>query len=1194
MMPIAQQLERVRAAARRLLVAQRLCQWLAGLLFAALALGVIDFGLRLPGWLRLGIGAAALAFAALWLWNHLRAALSFRPGLAQLALRLERMYPQLAGQLATAVEFAAAPARYRETPLSDAMVGRTLESAEPRLQHVEVSRLIDRSRTGRAAAVAGLALVAVGAIAVASPAYASIAARRWLQPLADVRWPLRQQVVSATSESVWPADAPVRLGAHVEKGYERGMRVTLHYRVETPDDPAGRDGGGWQSVLMSEQAARGLFERQVDLPESLVRGLERSGGAATLRYSFEAGDHATPEHELTIVPRPEVTSVAAQVTPPAYAAPYVEPQRVDLGGASESPLATLAVLAGSTVELSIKANKPDARIEADGGLPADYGRFTLASTLEFPIRLRDQHGLTNLSERRYRVEAVEDKPAAISLTQPAVDEAVLPTATVTLEAAASDDVALRRAAIEVVRQRPREEAAEAAAAVPMILGERAPERPEATVVETLDLGSAFPGTDALAPGDTLVITGVAEDVFALDGLTHPAVRSAPRRLRVIDEASLVGQLRADLAAVRQQAIRLQSAQDGLAERGLDTQGPGGEVEGRLERAATAQADLSRRIAAQRQVVSSLQGRAQRNRLDEPALGELMNQAGELLRRASEASDAAAGDIREAREAKGREEAMRSSSSPQEPRPDPQAAADEAGRQQEAAEARLGELVALLDQGGDALSLQVALRQLQAAQENLAQEARELFPRTVGQDPQKLPQETKDRLANLAQKQGDLAEQARSAVSQMQDAAVRLRDQKEDDGAQASAEALAEAAAIAQRQGLQQNMQQAAQSAGQNQLSQAQGSQGQAMQTLSQMLEQMGKGQERMMARLRRKLQQLAEAIELALERQRAEVAQLDQVADDAALSTLEPELAALRRTTMAIEEQAKTARGAEAAAGALAQAVEAQGRAVLALRAAQRTPAKESEASAVTALERALDAVRAMEREAAEQQAKEKRQELREKYEALAARQEDLRKKVGEARGDAADGRPLTRQQRAAIVPSATAQDEVRADAGKLMAEAVESGGGVVFEHMHDRLETSLQGVTRRLRAGDADTALLRSQEGAARTLRQMAAALGDDAGDDPFAGGEESGEGGGGGGGQGPQPIPPAAELKLLRSAQDAVYQATRAAADSGDRPAAAELGGQQRELAELGRRMVEKLQQGPEAQQQTAPAPEEAEVTP
>src|SRR5688500_17737103 len=109
MLEITQQLERVRRTSRRLLIAQVLLRFVFAVGVALLACGVVDYALRLPWWLRFVVGVALAAGLLTWVARRLMYVLGFHPDLSTLALRAERLYPQLAGALASGVEFAAAP-----------------------------------------------------------------------------------------------------------------------------------------------------------------------------------------------------------------------------------------------------------------------------------------------------------------------------------------------------------------------------------------------------------------------------------------------------------------------------------------------------------------------------------------------------------------------------------------------------------------------------------------------------------------------------------------------------------------------------------------------------------------------------------------------------------------------------------------------------------------------------------------------------------------------------------------------------------------------------------------------------------------------------------------------------------------------------------------------------------------------------
>ena len=65
--------------------------------------------------------------------------------------------------------------------------------------------------------------------------------------------------------------------------------------------------------------------------------------------------------------------------------------------------------------------------------------------------MTDENGLSNLSERTYRVEAITDQPPAVSIVQPSADESVLATAVLPVEAVAQDDLAVESIALDAVQ-----------------------------------------------------------------------------------------------------------------------------------------------------------------------------------------------------------------------------------------------------------------------------------------------------------------------------------------------------------------------------------------------------------------------------------------------------------------------------------------------------------------------------------------------------------------------------------------------------------------------------------------------------------------------------------------------------------------------------------------------------------------------
>ncbi len=384
----------------------------------------------------------------------------------------------------------------------------------------------------------------------------------------------------------WPVDTPVQFRAQVERGYYSGMRTWVAYRLIESTGERGQ----WRSFLMNEQAEavgsegdaidgvvgdqRGVFEKLVDMTD-VVPVRSSAGELPTVEFYFTAGDDVTMPQTLKLVARPAVVSVTAMVQQPAYARDLKESQNTLL---SELPgrVGVISALTGSRVDLRVVFNKP-IRMPAEGwgsflpglagyppkvvvlgqGSGAGAGAmgiqqsFTLDQTVQTPVRITDEYGLSNLSERLYRVEAVTDMPPAVSMTQPVADESVLATAVVDVAAVAQDDVGVGLLVLESRVTRAGPDGGDAGT-LPIPIAEVIDPGERLRVSESLDLQSL-----GLETGDQVELSAIAQDVYELDGDRHAPVRSTPRRLLIIDAATLIGQARAELAGVWQQAIRMQ-------------------------------------------------------------------------------------------------------------------------------------------------------------------------------------------------------------------------------------------------------------------------------------------------------------------------------------------------------------------------------------------------------------------------------------------------------------------------------------------------------------------------------------------------------------------------------------------------------------------------------------------------------------
>ena len=1173
MQHVIAQLETVRRLGRLMLISRRLLQFLTTFCLVALLCGFLDYLLRFPGWLRLGVGLIFIAVAGLWLVTHLGRAFGFAPELSTLALRAERLFPHLAGALASGVEFTTHADDYADPQRTAALARNSVNQVEAKLGRESLAKLLNPTPTLRVGALALVALSIFLIAIFAAPASSAIAAQRWLLPLGDTEWPRRTHITSLTTEAVQPADAPLRLTARIDKGYSEGMRAWVYFQVQ------GKNGEfrQWQSVLMSEQAVAaaagepaanaGLFERLIDLTPDFADWISAGGSlddlpadGVVVQFYFKAGDDFTQPQTVRVVPRPAVKSVTVTITPPEYARGLVNEETISLDKQS-GRTAAVSGLEGSNVRLKVVLNKPSHYLVPALGWRSDMMGlnvagfevdFKLSRTFETAIKLTDSHGLENLSDRLYRIEMRTDVPPTVAMIEPAADESVLASAVVKLQSTARDDVAVESLKLEA--QLPPLAASQTPGEI-RALEQTTGRADRLTASHELDLSKL-----GLKPGDVVTLSALAQDVFNLDGKRHDPVRSTPRSLRIVDAATLTSQFRNELAGLRQQAMRMDARQQELKTSDPATAQP-------------RQEQLSQTLTRQQEAVEQLNQRMKRNKLEDPQIGELINRAKSLLDQANKESQAASQKLDQARREEKESAALKEKQA-------------EAGKHQDNVSMALKDLVGLLDEGKSALALQSQLRQLDQAQKKLADEARELLPQTAGRKAEELEEKDRKDLERLAQQQKDLAQQADDLVKQMKAAAEALDKQGDKPQDKAAAQALNEAANIAQREGLKEKMEQAAKEAQENKLSQAGDQQEQASQTMQQMMDQMQGQDKKQQEMLRRMLAKLEESIQKLIEQQKAQLARLKEAKE---LPALADPLATLRRNTMAVAEEARPSEKTAPVAKLIDLAAQSQSDAIFFLRGNQQEPAITSETDALNNLEEALKLVRAQKQKEEQAENQQKRDELKGEYEKLAKQQDALTERTKLLAAE----KELNRRQRAELTQLGQAEIDLQAEANKLKEKV---GEAIVFQHLHTTIDDAATSAAAKLQAAEASSEVLLHQQTIALALRLMAKALDEAKNDDePFENPQAQqpeGEQPEGEGAQAkPKLVPDLAELRLLRGLQESLYQQTRALsesdiADTQRVKMTDELSNQQLRLRLLSEAVIQKMtNQGPGALPQIQP---------
>jgi hypothetical protein len=829
----------------------------------------------------------------------------------------------------------------------------------------------------------------------------------------------------------------------------------------------------------------------------------------------------------------------------------------------------------------------------------------LAQTRTLNLRLIDEYGLENTESIAYRIEAVEDRLPGVTIMEPEADEPVLATAVVPLKAEARDDVAVAVTGLEASLAN---DDLERTGVPPLWEASEYAHAATATLARDLDLGPLD-----LVEGDVVLVHGTAEDVFELDGLRHPRVRSAARRLRIISELDLSRRFRRELGAVRQNAIRIEARQAELEDDVIES-GPQPGVE-------RAQAQISERVATQREAIDRILQRMQMNRLDDEQLATLVQQSGELLDFAGRAANRAVEAI-EQRQAGGTpsggaggtpsEGAGGTPSGGAGGTPSEGGAADRVGRgneqqdefddldlrepadedrpiveAQEEVRQELTDLIMLLDRDEDSWVAMRRLEELLDAQTEMEAETAAVGRRTLGRSWEELTSGEQSELDRMARRQSDLADQGRQLIDDLRQRAEEL---EEVDPLGASS--MRGAADSGERRELSRDMESASERVAQNQLRTARTSQQAARRTLQQMLQNMRETSRANAQELLRRLASLIESIERLITVQENELAALQRGIEGGDFTGRDRAMIRLNQNTQTVAEEARAA-GQESRriARVLDRAADAQGAAVVALRA---FPVKDQDALAAEnrSLELLLEA-----RELAEEleQAVEQRELMRQRseligaYRAFAERQIAVRVDTVEL----VEQGQLDRRQLIEARGLGRSQDEIRQGLDELASTTREIHESSVFTHVHDMMDDWSSWVTDALISGEVSVAVTDRQQRIADSIGRLIEAL-EGLMSEPgeFAGGGGGASGSSGRQGQAPL-IPPIAELMLLRGMQEQVYNETRDLDGRGDmgpqerETRLEELGEDQHRLLELGEEMAEALSNTP-ASDETAPTPD------
>ncbi|MDA0802191.1 MAG: hypothetical protein O2819_00330 [Planctomycetota bacterium] len=1161
--PIERAARSARSRLRAALILERslqVCSWFVG---AGLALIVLDWAVGLPRLFRtvdFMLGVAALLGCVHY---TIVPATQFRPRLADVARRIERAMPMLRGRLASALEF---EIHGTNSPLAATVKDQVMATLSSVRRSPIVDRRVLRTHARRAAVVMALAALPW----VIDPSWASVATQRLLRPWGLARWPASTQVDSLVEVTHAPRGMPLMMKASLTKGDPASTVVSVEWSL-TADDG---------SVISRES----MMPRQ---PDGTHEFLLEPGLSERVSFRFRTHDAESLEQVVRFIEPPQVRHVSLRVDPPPYATGVRQPSThetpVDVG-VDGAVFRGDPALEGSQVTVTLQLDPappcPTAGVGTEAMEEWTSRQWHMSGGSAFTARCEgsqwvlswqaqssdfvditptDQRGLAAPAPIRVAVDAVPDERPSIVLEQPTQDERVTGQATVEVSAQLADDVGLVWGALEVERLRVGQGQTQ------LLSTRREVNGVHAGLIEVISLAEVGGGCVA---GDQLELRVLAQDL-AGEAFGRTPVVSTMRRLRVVSRAQFEQDVAAAAQALRGQVVR---ADDRQAE--VDRANPTD------RRAVAQQVEVAERVASALEAAEHLVDRLERNNLGQESLAQAAREAAGQLACAGEA----AGVARESMQAAGE-----ATSNPEEQ--DHRAQAREAQRQ---VRDSLASAAGLLERDDDLWSLR---RDMERVEERLdvAGHAREsMSPQSAGKRPEELDAQDRQAMQQSATETEQAATQARDLLDELRSRAESTKSSHPE-----RAQAMRDAAQRAERAGLTESLEQAAQSSRQNQKQQAEQAAAAARAALREMEKALEEEESLQLESLRRTLASLVERLESLVAR--SEAAEGAAAGDGDADMVADEVISLFHATGSAQDEAGRLGPDGVGMLASISRAGEQQSAAASGLRSspADRAGAGESLARSTRSLRDALDVARERERHAEAQQQQQRLEELRGKYLAILPLEEDVLLGSIRAREDTLAGRRLLMEARRLALLQSQVLEQL-----DVVSQEPEVTASAAFQEAHRIARQAAMSAGAGLTAGRVDELVSLDAEVVRDVIQSMAQALGTEAQARDRFGRDQLSGGGGGGGGGGEQPgdaLPPAAELKVLKSLQAQLSKRTRQIAEGSPvRPGeAANLSARQQSVAQLVRDLADALEEfgreeAPGGTGERAPGPEIRENQP
>ncbi len=441
--PVTARLSRLRGSIRRLFALDGLSRLLLAVAAFVVLTFLLDWSLILPAPVRLVLLVAGLAGFGWVAWTRVVYPLGVRISDDDLALFVERHFPELNDRLISAIQLTREPVAVPQEGAfsynSPELVAALVADAEQATSQIDFRRVIIGKHVGKISLWAAIILLVLGGAAIARPDYAKIYVSRVFG--GSTKWPQRTllKVLDFTdNRKVWPRGEDLTVAVEYE-GREPS-KVMLEYKFQT-----GEKGRERMSPLAGKRF-QFTFTR--------VTG--------PFEFFIEGGDDVTATYTVDTVTPPSLDTVKLFYEYPTYMRMANTPaDRPETSGNVIAPLGTKVRfealsnedLKSATLAVGFKGKETVTDLAvgktAEGKPRLLAGGFTVGDpSSEYALNLTAVNGLGNRDPIRFTIKGLEDHPPEIVVRDPLGDEFVTDLCERPLEIEVKDDHGIARVALE--------------------------------------------------------------------------------------------------------------------------------------------------------------------------------------------------------------------------------------------------------------------------------------------------------------------------------------------------------------------------------------------------------------------------------------------------------------------------------------------------------------------------------------------------------------------------------------------------------------------------------------------------------------------------------------------------------------------------------------------------------------------------